>query len=148
MIIAASICDGWFNDHWFPSYEETYGSLQQYCTAAEFLLSEEALRITQKYEYLFQYSNNYTYHPFHAMSMISGGSVPCSGLRRSSWWDPRHRGTRGAWDSSPSTPLRRPWRGPRRSWARTPGSSAPRSASPAACPFTFDSSQRRRNPHG
>jgi len=75
VVIAASICDGWFNDHWFPSYEETYHSLQQYCTPAEFLASEDALRITEKYEYRFQYSNNYTYHPFHAMSMISGGSA-------------------------------------------------------------------------
>jgi nickel-dependent lactate racemase len=75
VVIAASLCDGWFNDHWFPSYEETYASLQRYCTAAEFLTSDEALRITEKYEYRFQYSNNYTYHPFHAMSMISGGSA-------------------------------------------------------------------------
>jgi lactate racemase len=75
VIIAASICDGWFNDHWFPSYQETYQSLQQYCTAAEFLASEEALDITRNYEYRFRYSNDYTYHPFHAMSMISGGSA-------------------------------------------------------------------------
>jgi hypothetical protein len=75
VIIAASVCDGWFNDHWFPSYQETYQSLQNYCTAAEFLASEEALSITRNYEYRFQYSNNYTYHPFHAMSMISGGSA-------------------------------------------------------------------------
>lgn len=75
VVIAASVCDGWFNEHWFPSYQETYQSLQNYCTAAEFLASEEALRITRNYEYRFQYSNNYTYHPFHAMSMISGGSA-------------------------------------------------------------------------
>ncbi|MBN2123261.1 MAG: DUF2088 domain-containing protein [Deltaproteobacteria bacterium] len=76
VIIAASICDGWFNPHWFPSYKETYDALQRYCTPAEFLASKDALAITGKYEYLFQYSNNYTYHPFHAMSMISGGAVP------------------------------------------------------------------------
>jgi hypothetical protein len=75
VIIAPSICDGWFNDHWFPSYEETYHAMQKYCTAAEFLKSDEALRISTTYEYRFQYSNDYTYHPFHAMSMISGGSA-------------------------------------------------------------------------
>jgi hypothetical protein len=75
VIIAPSICDGWFNDHWFPSYEETYHAMQKYCTAAEFLKSDEALRISTTYEYRFQYSNYYTYHPFHAMSMISGGSA-------------------------------------------------------------------------
>jgi len=76
VIIAASICDGWFNENWFPSYAETYDALQGYCQAAEFLASEDALKITTKTEYLFKYSNYYTYHPFHAMSMISGGSVP------------------------------------------------------------------------
>jgi lactate racemase len=76
VIIAASICDGWFNDGWFPSYYETYRSLQQYNTPAEFLASKDALAITMDYEYRFAYSNRYTYHPYHAMSMISGGSVP------------------------------------------------------------------------
>jgi nickel-dependent lactate racemase len=75
VIIAAAICDGWFNPLWFPSYEETYQALQKYCTAAEFLASEDAARIVNNYDYRFQYSNNYTYHPFHAMSMISGGSA-------------------------------------------------------------------------
>ena len=76
VIIAASVCDGWFNPHWFPSYEETYHALQEYCTAAEFLVSDDAMQIVNNYDYRYQYSNNYTYHPFHAMSMISGGSAP------------------------------------------------------------------------
>jgi hypothetical protein len=76
VIIAASVCDGWFNDTWFPSYERTYETLQKYCTPAEFLASEDALAITTDPEYRFRYSNHYAYHPFHAMSMISGGAVP------------------------------------------------------------------------
>jgi hypothetical protein len=76
VIIAAAVCDGWFNDHWFPSYEETYHALQRYCTAEEFIRSDDAADIVNNYEYRFQYSNNYTYHPFHALSMISGGSAP------------------------------------------------------------------------
>jgi nickel-dependent lactate racemase len=76
VIIAASICDGWFNENWFPSYRETYRALQKYCTPAEFLASEDAERLATDTEYCFKYSNYYTYHPFHAMSMISGGSVP------------------------------------------------------------------------
>jgi nickel-dependent lactate racemase len=75
VIIAASVCDGWFNSHWFPSYEETYAALQRYCTAADFLQSSDAAAITADYDYRWQYSNRYTYHPFHAMSMISGGST-------------------------------------------------------------------------
>jgi nickel-dependent lactate racemase len=75
VVIVASICEGWFNPHWFPSYEETYRALQKYCTAAEFIEAEEAAEIVNHYDYRFQYSNQYTYHPFHAMSMISGGSA-------------------------------------------------------------------------
>lgn len=75
VIIAAAVCDGWFNHSWFPSYEETYETLQKYCTSAEFLNSEDALSISNKYEYRFAYSNGFAYHPFHAMSMLSGGSV-------------------------------------------------------------------------
>ncbi|MBN2035049.1 MAG: DUF2088 domain-containing protein [Deltaproteobacteria bacterium] len=76
VIVAASVCDGWFNANWFPSYAETYEKLQKYCTAAEFLTSEDAVGIATDTEYCFKYSNYYTYHPFHAMSMISGGSTP------------------------------------------------------------------------
>lgn len=76
VIIAASVCDGWFNDHWFPSYQETYSALQRYCTPREFLESSDMEAIAENYDYCWQYSNRYTYHPFHAMSMISGGSVP------------------------------------------------------------------------
>jgi nickel-dependent lactate racemase len=75
VIIAPAVCDGWFNDHWFPSYRETYDAMQDYCTAAEFLASADAQRIVDTYDYRFQYSTNYAYHPFHAMSMISGGSA-------------------------------------------------------------------------
>jgi lactate racemase len=64
VIVAASVCDGWFNANWFPSYTETYGALQKYCTAAEFLASEDAVRIATDTEYCFKYSNYYTYHPF------------------------------------------------------------------------------------
>ena len=75
VIIAPAVCDGWFNDGWFPSYRETYDAMQNYCTPAEFLASDDAARIVNTYDYRFQYSNDFTYHPFHAMSMISGGSA-------------------------------------------------------------------------
>lgn len=42
-------------------------------------LSDTAKIVTYGVDYTdppFQYSNNYTYHPFHAISMLSGGSVP------------------------------------------------------------------------
>ena len=76
VIIAAAVCDGWFNEAWFPSYRETYDALQKYCTAAEFLESADAVRIASDPEYCFRYSSDYAYHPFHGMSMVSGGSLP------------------------------------------------------------------------
>lgn len=75
VVIAAALCDGWFNPMWFPSYEPTYKALQGYNTAAEFLESHAAAELAEDAEYRFRYSNAYTYHPFHAMSMISGGSA-------------------------------------------------------------------------
>ncbi len=76
VIIAVAACDGWFNADWFPSYEESYESLQRYDTAADFLASEDAHRISTDATYCAAYSSGYSYHPFHAMSMISGGAVP------------------------------------------------------------------------
>jgi nickel-dependent lactate racemase len=75
VVIATSQCDGWFNPHWFPSYQETYEALQKHCYPADFLRSDDAAAIVANYDYRWQYSNRYTYHPFHAMSMISGGAV-------------------------------------------------------------------------
>ncbi len=72
VVIAASVCDGWFNDHWFPSYRETYDKLMQYQNAEDFLHSKDAHEISRNYNYRWMYSNSYTYHPFHAMSMTSG----------------------------------------------------------------------------
>jgi hypothetical protein len=76
VIIAAAACDGWFNEAWFPSYKETYETLQDYDTASAFLSSDDAERIATDPAYCASYSRGYTYHPFHAMSMVSGGAVP------------------------------------------------------------------------
>lgn len=75
VVIVAGACDGWFNDRWFPSYRQTYDALQKYQNPTDFLHSADAEAITMSYEYRFSYSNFHTYHPFHAMSMISGGAV-------------------------------------------------------------------------
>ena len=76
VIIAPAICDGWFNPDWFPSYEPTYELLQKYNSAPEFLASEDARALAHDPGYIYKYRTAFTYHPFHAMSMISGGSVP------------------------------------------------------------------------
>jgi hypothetical protein len=75
VLITAGFCDGWFNNAWFPSYETTYNLMTGFNTPTEFLASQQAMDITLNAEYRYLYSNYYTYHPFHAMSMISGGAV-------------------------------------------------------------------------
>jgi nickel-dependent lactate racemase len=75
VIIAASVCDGWFNPSWFPSYQETYDALLEHWSPEEFLASPRAEAISTDTDYCFRYSNFFTYHPFHAMSMIAGGAV-------------------------------------------------------------------------
>ena len=76
VMIAVSVCDGWFNPHWFPSYEPTFWEFTGFNTAEEYLASEKAAAMATHPEYTYAYSNRYTYHPFHAMSMLSGGAVP------------------------------------------------------------------------
>lgn len=76
VIIAAALCDGDFNEQWFPSYRKTFEACQQYTTVADFLNSDDMLKIATDPEYCRRYSEEYAYHPFHAMSMLSGGSVP------------------------------------------------------------------------
>ena len=75
VIIAPSICDGWFNDHWFPSYEHTYHKMQEFSNFARFCESSYVEEISTDPDYIHQYQNNYTFHPFHAFSMLSFGIV-------------------------------------------------------------------------
>ncbi len=75
VLIVAGYCDGWFNEKWFPSYKETYKDLQKYQNPTDYLHSQDAANMARNYDYGFSYSNFYTYHPFHAMSMISGGAI-------------------------------------------------------------------------
>jgi len=57
------------------------------------------VKITTKTEYLFKYSNYYTYHPFHAMSMISVEASLTCGLPVSFLWARKRPSTPEAWDS-------------------------------------------------
>ena len=75
VIIAPSICDGWFNEHWFPSYEPTYEKMQKYSDFSKFCQSDFVEEIATHPDYTFQYRNRYTYHPYHAFSMITCGTI-------------------------------------------------------------------------
>lgn len=81
VIIAPSICDGWFNDHWFPSYKPTYEKMQEYSDFAKYCQSDYVEEMSTNPDYVYQYRTKYTYHPYHPFSMISCGTIA---LQRSS----------------------------------------------------------------
>lgn len=73
MVVAASICDGWFNDNEFPPYRQAYELLQECHHPADMRQFEE--RLSTDPEWVYQYRNRFGYHPFHAFSMIYMGGV-------------------------------------------------------------------------
>ena len=75
VIIAPAICDGWFNDHWFPSYRPTYELLQNYSDFADFCKSPVVEQMSTDPDYTYQYRTMHTYHPYHPFSMISCGTI-------------------------------------------------------------------------
>lgn len=73
VVFAASICDGWFNNSWFPPYEDIYHQLQR-CNRADELIRYED-QFASNPEYLHKYRHEYAYHPFHGFSMAYMGSI-------------------------------------------------------------------------
>ena len=73
IVIAASVCDGWFNRSEFPPYEEAYERLQTCQRPADMREHEE--RLATDPEWIYQYRHNFGYHPFHAFSMIYMGGI-------------------------------------------------------------------------
>lgn len=73
VIIAPSICDGWFNETWFPSYERTYLKLQELVDFADIFDYEPELASDP--DAIFKYRFHYAYHPGHPLSMISMGAI-------------------------------------------------------------------------
>jgi len=81
VIIAPAICDGWFNPHWFPSYELTYQKMQEFSDFGKFCQSDFVQEMATHPDYIFQFRTKFTYHPYHPFSMISMGIIA---LQRSS----------------------------------------------------------------
>lgn len=73
VVIAASICDGWFNLREFPPYEDAYRLLQTCHRPIEMSRYEDDLCTNP--EYVYNYRFGYGYHPFHAFSMIYMGAL-------------------------------------------------------------------------
>lgn len=72
-VIAAAVCDGWFNDAEFPPYRATYEALQQCQHPADMKRVEEQLATDP--EWVYRYRHHYGYHPFHAFSMTYMGGI-------------------------------------------------------------------------
>ncbi|MHB1132619.1 MAG: lactate racemase domain-containing protein [Chloroflexota bacterium] len=74
VVIVPSICDGWFNDTWFPAYREIYNCFQKNAlTPADMVQFEE--QFATNYEYIEKFRFHNAYHPFHAFSMLYMGGV-------------------------------------------------------------------------
>lgn len=72
-VIAASVCDGWFNDSEFPPYRAAYECLQDCQHPADMRDHQESLATDP--EWVYRYRHQYGYHPFHAFSMIYMGGI-------------------------------------------------------------------------
>lgn len=73
IVIAAAVCDGWFNGSEFPPYEQAYERLQSCQHPADMKAHEEELATDP--EWVYRYRHQFGYHPFHAFSMIYMGGI-------------------------------------------------------------------------
>jgi len=74
VVIAPSICDGWFNEEWFPAYPEVHKLFQEKATTpADMVQFEEEIATRPGYVKKFRFEN--AYHPFHAFSMLYMGGI-------------------------------------------------------------------------
>lgn len=78
-VICASICDGWFNDEWFPPYREVYDRYQRCTHPLEMQHFEDDLANRPEYVHKFRYA--FGYHPFHAFSMLYMGGIALNQAR-------------------------------------------------------------------
>lgn len=75
VVIASSICNGYFHDEEFPSYRELYELFQKDYNSILPELEKFGEYLSTKDEYIRKYRYNYGYHPYHAFSMISCGHI-------------------------------------------------------------------------
>jgi len=75
VVICSSICNGYFHDHEFPSYRETYELFQQDYHNILPDMAEHGEYFATRKEYVDAYRYNFAYHPYHAFSMMSCGHI-------------------------------------------------------------------------
>jgi hypothetical protein len=79
VVICTSVCDGWFNDEWFPAYREIHERYQQCAHPSEMTAFED--EFATRADYIDRFRNHYGYHPFHAFSMLYMGGVALNRTR-------------------------------------------------------------------
>lgn len=78
-VICASVCDGWFNDEWFPPYREVY---EKYASCTHpFEMQQFEDDLANRPDYIHKFRHAYGYHPFHAFSMLYMGGIALSRSR-------------------------------------------------------------------
>jgi len=75
VIICSSICNGYWHEEEFPSYEATYRVFEGNYNNVLPDMAKYGEYFSTRKEYTDQYRFNYGYHPFHAFSMISCGHL-------------------------------------------------------------------------
>ena len=75
VVIASSLCNGYFNDQEFPSYRELYDLFQTHYHNVLPDVDKFGEYFSHRQEYIDKYRWNYGYHPFHAFSMTSCGHI-------------------------------------------------------------------------
>lgn len=73
IVIAAAVCDGWFNDVEFPAYSSVFDRLQTCQHPADMKAYEEEFSTDPRW--IEKYRDEFGYHPFHAFSMVYVGGV-------------------------------------------------------------------------
>jgi len=75
VVIASSICNGYFHDEEFPSYRAVYELFQKDYNNELPDLNKYGEYFARNKDYINKYRFNYGYHPFHVFSMISCGYI-------------------------------------------------------------------------
>ena len=75
VVIAASICNGYFHDEEFAPYRELYELYQKDYHQTLPDVSKYGEYFCNKKEYIDKYRFNFSYHPFHPFSMVSCGHI-------------------------------------------------------------------------
>jgi hypothetical protein len=73
VVIATSVCDGWFNEHEFPCYRAVYELLQTVDRASDMVRYEDDVATDPEWVYRYRFHDGY--HPFHPFSMVYMGGL-------------------------------------------------------------------------